>query len=258
MTHEEYVSWLLYKGVDDEPSRQQQNFLTIALTKTLADAARERGLLERPAIQATLLVREAQMLKKALQKHVGEGAPWKKQRAELMAGVRYDLKRAQLVSTLNSQRVIEFPDGGGLELGEVRGWLKLRNAHLDPADLPTEQFSELAKELAFLARVRNRARELGLAETAEITAGLEWGEREILLVEETKNRLEERYRPPTEAEIRTRFEADFARQGTMTLEQARSQVQDTLRKETLRALQRELQDEMEAQLAVRLPNQETR
>jgi len=258
ITREEYASWLLYKGVDDDPAQRRQNFLSIALTKTLAESARERKLFERPAIKAALFVREAQVLERELQRHVGKGGPWESLRAELMEGVRFDLERAQLISTLDAQRVIEFPDGGGLELGEVRAWLKLRNARLDPADLPSEQFQTLAKAMALQARILQRARELGLTEKPEVAAGLKWGAQELLLVEETKVRIQERYRPPTEAEIRARFEAEAGRLGPMTFEEARQRVEGVLRQELLTALQLELQNGLAAQLAVRPPKQEKR
>jgi hypothetical protein len=264
ITRQEYAEWLLYKGADDnkgvedDPAQRQQNFLSIALTKTLAASARRRGLREQPAIQATLFVREAQLLEKGLQQHVGESERWEKLRTELMQGVRIDLRLAQLVSTLDSRQVIEFPGGGGLALGEVRAWLKLRNARVDPADLPSEQFQELAEVLALQARTINRARELGLEENPEVAAGLTWGENEILLVEETKTRIQERYHPPTEEEIRARFEAEVGRLGAMSFEEALPQVQNVLRQESLRALQLELQNELVAQLAVRPLDQEKR
>ncbi len=132
-------------------------------------------------------------------------------RGELLADVRYDLEGAQLISARDEKEIVSFADGRGLELAEIRAFLQLQRVRRDPADMSEERFRGLVEGVATRARIVDHARELGLAGDPAVAAKLRWGRSAILALDELKSRIQERFEPTPEAEIRAGFDADPAR-----------------------------------------------
>ncbi len=132
---------------------------------------------------------------------------WHSLQTELLESVSLEVGKARL-STTPKDEVIARADGGwSLSLADAEVLLRFRGVRRPLADLPEERVGELLETLSTQLQAAERARTLGLDQDPELKARIHWRTVLTLGADELRRRVQERFEPLTEEEVRAYFEA---------------------------------------------------